>query len=362
MTRVLTIRASTVFIFLYLSINALVFKYQALPYLEGNNETRWAADSLDYIDYFNYGGLDQQLIQLGQNLFGPLVLLWVANGDSSVIYLANVLIFLTAWVVIVKHVDIDRKVLFLTLALNPLLFFSILAVNKEVVSFLVIALYAVYIFKGKINYLLLALIVALFVRWQNILILFLFEFARFSTYAFRIRRITFLFLVVLTLSFIYPFLHASIGGVTTEMVDERQSETSFGLLEVANGIQANYGYFAVLIPKVFANWFGNLPRAFGAYLTPWAYDLTDPYSTFGITGHQLAMLGIFGFLVYRKKFLLNNDLVFFAIFYTIVYSLGAFVQYRYYFPVYLIFCIVAAQKCVNKQHSRRLAFVRHPVN
>lgn len=358
----ISVRTTTVLVFLYISVSALVFKHYALPYLVGNNDTRWAADSLDFIEYFNFGGLDQQLIQLGQNLFGPLVLLWIANGDNSAIFLLNILIFISAWFVIVNSINIDRNVLFFALVLNPLLFFSLLAVNKEIIAFLVVALYAAYVCKGGKYYLFLALLGALFVRWQNVLIIVLFELARFSTHALGMRRRTFLFLVILVLSLVYPSLHSSLGSVTTEIVDERQAETSFGLLDAANSIQANYGYFAVLIPKALANWFGNLPRAFGAYLNPWAYDLTDPYSTFGITGHQLAMVGIFTLLMYRKRISLDNDLVFFAIFYTIIYSLGAFVQYRYYFPVYLIFAIVLAQKGANRPYARIQRSIKRPVN
>jgi hypothetical protein len=79
--------------------------------------------------------------------------------------------------------------------------------------------------------------------------------------------------------------------------------------------------------------------------------VSDIYNTFVITGHQAAMTIIFLFLVFRKRLLLSNDLVFFSVVYSVVYSLGMFIQYRYYFPVYIAFCIVLSQKhWINDGH------------
>lgn len=121
----------------YLCIAGIVFHYFAHPSLDGISETRWAADSFIYMALFNTGGLDQKLIQLGPNLFGPLVLLWIAGGSSAGIFLINIVLFVAAWALVVNNSSINRRVYFLALALSPPVFFSLLAVNKEIISMLV---------------------------------------------------------------------------------------------------------------------------------------------------------------------------------------------------------------------------------
>lgn len=348
MTILKKIHITVILLGIYCASAVLVFVYFSEPYLNGESDVRWAADSMDYILYYQNAGLDQNLIQLGQNLFGPLVILWLAEGSNLFVLGINLAIYLVAWFVIVNNLDINKGVLFLALSVNPMLFVSLLAVNKEIVSFLVVALYAAYFGRRSIYYLAAALVTALFVRWQNVLIILLFELARVSVSPNKSRRFVVIGVLVFGLSIIYPSLDAQLGGVTTAEVDEQQANTTFGFLEVANNIQRNYGYFVVVVPKVLSNWFGNLPRAISVYLNPGGYDILDVYNTFVITGHQLAMVVIVFMLFLKRKFTLSNDLIFFSVFYSIVYSLGVLIQYRYYFPVYLILAIVLAQKG-NKQ-------------
>lgn len=352
------ISTSLIFVCFFIILAVLVFMFFARPYLDGESDIRWGADSIDYIRYYEYAGLNQDLIQLGQNLFGPLVILWLVNGDSIGVLLINIIIFMTAWLVIVNSIEVNKLVLFFALALNPMLFVSLLAVNKEIVSFLVIALYSAYLAQRRLHWLVLALIAALFVRWQNVIIILLFELIRSQLNPLRNRRATFICLFVLGLSLIYPSLDAQLGDVTTEMVDEQQAGTTFGILEIVNNIQRNYGYFVVVIPKVFSNWFGNLPRVGNLFVNLGEFDVSDIYNTFVITGHQAAMTSIFLILIFKKRLLLSNDLVFFSIIYSVVYSLGMFIQYRYYFPVYIAFSIVLAQKnwsnnaCLNDPYKK----------
>ncbi len=341
-------QVSALLIALYTGSAALVFFFFAEPYLTGNSDVRWAADSLDYILYYRNAGLDQSLIKLGQNLFGPLAILWLTDGDSYLVLGVNLLLYLLAWFVIVNNIAVNRSTLFFALSANPMLFVSLLAVNKEIVSFLVVALYAAYLSRRSAYFLVATLVAAVFVRWQHVLIILLFEIARISVAPVNSRRWVAAVLLIFGLTMIYPTLDAQLGGVTTEEVDEQQADTTFGLLEVANNIQRNYGYFVVVVPKVLSNWFGNLPRAVSAYLQLGDHDIKDVYNTFTITGHQLAMLGIFICLLWKKRFSLANDLNFFCIFYSVVYSLGVFIQYRYYFPVYLVFAIVLAQKGIRR--------------
>lgn len=342
---------SALLVVVFMIAATVVFILFAKPYLDGESDVRWAADSADYILYFQVYGLDQTLIQLGQNLFGPLVFLWLVDGSHNGIFIINIVIYVIGWLVITKNIEVNKLVLFLGLAANPMFFVSLLAVNKEIIAFLVISFYSVYLLRGGLRWLVLALISAFFVRWQNVLVIMLFEFTLLSINPFRNRRWLFVAIVLLLLSLLYPLLDAQLGGVTTEQVTEQQTNTTFGILDVINDIQRNYGYFLVVIPKVFSNWFGNLPRVASLFYSLDEFDLSDVYNTFVITGHQAAMAIVFLLLAFKRKFKISNNLIYFSIFYSIIYSLGVFIQYRYYFPVYILFVLVLAQKSATQKQS-----------
>jgi hypothetical protein len=334
---------SLIFVSIFITSAIACFVIWVLPYLNGDSEVRWGADSLDYILYYETSGVDQTLIQLGQNLFGPIWILWLVNGSHVGVFALNVAMFLIGWFLVTNVLNVNRLVFFCLLAINPMLFASILTINKEIISFLVIAFYSVYLAKKGYLWLTLALLAAFFVRWQYVFIILLFELVRSPLNPFAHKRLHFLLLFVFLISLVYPSFDAQLGGVTTEMVDEQQASTSFGLLEVANNIQKSYAYFMVVIPKILSNWFGNLPRVANLFFNIDQFDVSDIYNTFVITGHQAAMTIVFMLIVIKRRFALSNDLIFFSLIYSIVYSLGMFIQYRYYFPVYIAFCIVLSQ-------------------
>lgn len=336
------VRPGTPIVLLLVVAAYVVYEVSAHDYLTGWSNLRWAADSVAYQDYYTVAGLDQGLAGLSYNYFGPLVLLHLSGGDLRAILALNVFVFLTGWV-IAGHALPLRSVAFAALlALNPMIFVSLLAVNKEIIAFAATMMYAAWLFKRNYAYLFGALACVFLVRWQFVLVLLAFEAMRSPLNPLRERRALTLILALAGLSAVYPFLDPYLGTVITEEVRQQQAATSFGLLELANEVQRNFGYFLVAIPKVLANWFGNMARVVRlAYDLP-SFDLYDLYNTFVIPLYQLAMFVVVGLLLLTRRFRLSNDLVYFGIFYSIVFALSMFIQYRYFLPVYLVYALQLA--------------------
>lgn len=316
-----------------------MYELSAHDYLTGWSGLRWAADSVDYHAYYAAAGLDQGLAGVGYNLFGPLMLLYLTDGDPRAIFVLNIAVFLAGWAIAVNALPLRSLAFAALLAINPMIVVSLLAVNKEIIAFAATTMYAAWLFRKNRLYLLGALAFAFFVRWQFVLVLLVFEALRSPVNPFRERRLLTLTLVLAGLSAVYPFLDPYLGTVIAEEVRRRQAETSFGLLELANEIQRNFGYFLVAVPKILANWFGNMARVARLVYDLPGFDLHDLYNTFVIPLYQLAMCVVVGLLLVTRRFRLSDDLVYFGLFYSIVFALSMFIQYRYFLPVYLVFAM-----------------------
>lgn len=330
-----------------------VFFVSGEAYLKGVGRLRWGADSLDYLEWYrifeldswkNFFNPDRQLVQMGQNLLGPMVILALTHADGRAVLAVNILLLLVAYAVVVRTVPVRRLRFALLLAVNPLLFMSLLAVNKEIVGLLVSAFYAAHLASGKKHWLAVSLLLAPLVRWQHVVAILLFELVRSRVNPIVHRRGWTVLAMLLGISVVYPFLESQLGQVTTEMVQQRQTETSFGLLDAANNVQRHFGYFVVFVPKLFANWFGNLYRVSQLAFALDRFDLTDPYSTWGVTGHQVAMVVVVAGLLVRRRFRLSSDYVYFTVVYSLLYSTSMFIQYRYFFPIYPLLAIELARR------------------
>jgi hypothetical protein len=332
---------------------AAVFFVSGEAYLRGEGDLRWGADSLDYLEYYrlyeldswkNFLNPDQPLIQMGHNLLGPMVILALTRADARAVLALNIFLLLVSYIVIARTAPVRRLQFAFLLALNPLLFMSLLAVNKEILGLLASAFYAARLATRKRRWLLAAMPLALLVRWEHLVTILLFELAQSRLNPIARRRGMTILALLVAISLIYPFLHSQLGQLTTEIVEERQAATSFGLLGAANDVQRHFGYALVFVPKLLANWFGNLYRVAQVAFAPDRTDLADPYSTFGIIGHQIAMVAVVGGLLLRRRFRLSSDYIYFAVFYSLFYSTSMFIQYRYFYPIYPLLAIELSRR------------------
>lgn len=358
-----------VIVILY-SLIALLFYQIVVEPLQLN--IRFGADSDVYVTYAESSMGDEHLVSVSSNYFGPVVLLRLLQQNLFFVAMINCLLFTGTFLLIQRYYSTEISGLKFTILLliNPMLFMSLATVNKEIFGLVSVAMLICFI-KGR-NFILLflSLFFAVLTRWQQVLVnlLFLLVIGRFNPLK---KRINVILAITVLISLIYPSQAAlfSTAATDSETFDFQQDKL-FGILPILNQLQDNYLFFIATIPKIMINLFGNIFRPFTILLNTitnnMGVDALDIYNSYIVTGHQLSMLFVATISIYKllhsdlkessqsklKKRLrypvshkewINNEL-FYCMIYCVLYSLGAFIQYRYFFPIYILFCLELSKR------------------
>jgi hypothetical protein len=349
----------------FYSLAALLFYQSVIFPLQQIYEIRFGADSETYVSYAE--SLDyENLISVSANYFGPVVLLRMLQNNLLLVAELNCAIFIWMYLLIQKYYDLKFIKFSILLLVNPMLFMSLATLNKEIFGMASVVLTLCFVKSGKKILLLLSILFAIFTRWQQVLVIltFLAMSSKFNPFKKRISSILFL---VLFVSLIYPSQAAFLSSAANETATfELQQEKLFGILPVLNQLQDNYLFFIALIPKTLINLFGNVFRPLDLLTQKVEVDTSDVYNSYIVTGQQASMVLIAlmaGYEILKKyltagnlnkwynrkkvshKFIENiNDELLYCIVYCILFSLGAFIQYRYFFPIYILLCVELCKK------------------
>ncbi len=348
------------------SLAALLF-YQFIIFpLQQIYEIRFGADSETYAFYAE--SLDyENLISVSANYFGPVVLLRILQNNLLLVATLNCAVFVWMYFLIQKYYNLNFTKFSFLLLINPMLFMSLATLNKEIFGMASVVLTMCFIKSGKKRLLLLSLLFAVFTRWQQVLVIFTFltMISRFSPFK---KRTSAILSLVIFVSLVYPSQAAFLSSAANETATfELQQEKLFGILPVLNQLQDNYLFFVALIPKTLINLFGNVFRPLDLLTQRIEVDASDVYNSYIVTGQQASMVLLVFVAGYEffnkalragdinrwdnrkkisKKFTEKiNDELLYCIVYCVLFSLGAFIQYRYFFPIYILLC---AELCKRK--------------
>ena len=111
-----------------------------------------------------------------------------------------------------------------------------------------------------------------------------------------------------------------------------------GLFILLNEIQAKYGYFIVVVPKILQNLFGGVTRISAIF------DWSDFYNNVIVLLQSIYLLLISILLVTKKKLDLNNNIYYSAIVYCIIFAITPIVQSRYFFVISIIFAVLLSEE------------------
>lgn len=351
------------------SLGALLFYQFVIVPAQQLYEIRFGADSDTYISYAE--SLDyESLISVSANYFGPVILLRLLQNNLFLVAILNCIVFVSIYFLIQKYYNLNYTKFSLLLLINPMLFMSLATLNKEIFGMASVVLTLCFIKSGKKRLLFSSLIFAIFTRWQQVLVIltFLAIISRLNPFKKRISAILFLIFFV---SVVYPSQASFLSSAANETATfELQQEKLFGILPVLNQLQDNYLFFIAFIPKTLINFFGNVFRPLDLLTQRIEVDTSDIYNSYIVTGQQACMvLLVFtgGYEFFKKavragninrwdnrkkisaKFTEKiNDELLYCIVYCILFSLGAFIQYRYFFPIYIMLC---AELCKVKKPS-----------
>jgi hypothetical protein len=323
-------------------------------YLE-NNDLRIGADSTTYYTMAKIAVENDykfEYISLGANSLGPIFLLVSTNFNNLAVFFINSLLLVVAYISLVNTYEFNRKKFIFLLALNPMLIASLLLVNKEVLGLFGLAMFACYLKSKSLKFLVAACLFALMTRWQQFFIIVIYLLIVSPLNPLRNKRAITIGIIVFSISLLYPiFLSPILGRVISADTVESQANSAWGLISILNALQDNYLFFVALVPKILSNLFGNVFRILQFATNPSLIDYNDFYNNFVVLGHQITMLAIFIIMIKERRVNLNNDIVYFSLIYLIFFSVGLMIQYRYIFPLYILFCMEVSKLAPMNQKS-----------
>lgn len=293
--------------------DSTVYTYFADSLREGRNEP-WVLASLSFFP---------------NTLWTPVFISFVLNS-KLLIMITNYVMFTVSILLLKRAYAISLGVFIPLLLLNPTTTTSLLCVNKEILDLLCISL-LLYARKKRQNWLLVAaLVLALLNRYEVCAVMLAFIISESRVNPWRKKRRVALLLLVLAINFIMPLLG---GKMLAERFVEAQSGNSIVFLDA---LQMHYLYVLAVIPKITKN-------MFGFFLNPLVWEAPSSWLLINFF-NNVAFAILILITVTKRQLTLRNELVYFGALGSVIVAQALIVQPRYFYFVYILLCLQAAQK------------------
>lgn len=331
-----------VFFCVYAMFASAVFFMYGLPSLEERIPQQLFADSLTYETAAQVFGVEDELISIGGNYLGPLMVLKLLDSNRVLIHLFNLSIVLLSGMVAFKFLPLRRGLFILGICSSPLLFFSMMAVNKEVFLLPFSIMLFIYMQRRTVIWLLFALVLALFVRWQIVFFVFLIVVMNGRLNFLRQRRWLALLALTAAISVAYPIM-LSIGFDTIEQVsiegtEEENTSGASGTYGMMQAIQRSGGYILVVVPKILQLLLGLLAR-FGMGSIE-----DDFWNNFVIMGQCLHNFVLLSLAVAYKRLKISEDAFYLMCCFAIMFALTPIFAPRYFYPLAVWLALLLASR------------------
>jgi hypothetical protein len=302
--------------------------------LEGRNDFQFFADSPTYHEAAR-GRLEQlstaaDLVGVAANFLGPRVLLALAAGDYYAMVAINAVLLAYALASIARTLRIDAPRFLLVLLLNPITLSSVLAVNKEIISLVVLALLLRGLAARSAPYLLLAIGMSILVRWQLTLALVTAVLLVSPLNPLRRMRLLTLLALLLALSVAYVALAPALEPIRLNFEFGAEEYEGSGIFERLVRWQEAGIYWLAFVPKA-AHLLWGMGLRLDRLVAP-----VNIYNDVWQLLHSLALLVMFLALWHARRVRLSNDLVYLSLLYVAVFAITPIYTPRYFYPVYVL--------------------------
>jgi hypothetical protein len=332
-----TILRSTWRLSLYILASLGAFLLVALPVLRGEMRLEFYVDTDTYEPLARTMPLTFDLISVGVNLFGPLLVLKMLGGDRFLVYLFNVACLTTAFAVVVRTFPLNRLQFLFYLMLTPLMFTSLLSINKEIVAVTAIAFFAAYYHSGRRWQLIVGLIASFLVRWQMTLFMLTFMVMASPVNPFRRRRVLSVLLLTVAISVVYVHNYSLFQHLDRiALLGAQEYTEGSGLYGYFLAVQNYYGYVLVFLPKTLHQMVGLLTRV------DKVAEVEHFFNNDVMFFHSVASLILLVVAAWRRRIRLDLDPVYIAVVYAAVFALSPIFSPRYFLPIYVLLAIAVA--------------------
>jgi hypothetical protein len=336
-----------VFLVAYVATTFIIFFQLVIPTFNDNSTSEvFAVDSTVYTyfaDTIREGRPDPWVLE---SLASFPNTLWVPTFISLVlkspllIMLFNYGLFAVSLAVYRRSSPIALTVFIPLLLLNPTTTTSILCVNKEIVDFFELALFLSWQKTRRRKFLLAAMLLALFNRYELCVVMGIIVLAESHLNPLRKHRLATLLSLTLALNFVMP-----VWGAKNLALRFEEAQYA-GVVRALDEMQLHYMYVLVVLPKIADNFFGFLFNP-GVWTASTSWLLINFFNNFATAIVLLVLL-------VRRSLKLRNDLIYFAGIGAVMVAQALAVQPRYFYFVYVLLCLQAAQIAPEREGLRAI--------
>jgi hypothetical protein len=321
---------------------APVANFYIEPTIAADSSTYWSASGVRTTNFADQkGSEDTTSSHLFGNLFGPVVQAEILRTDLSVA-LFNCFLFVACLSILHSMPEFDRGTFLLLMMMNPLLIASLITLNKEIFALAGIVVFIRYTNTKRFRFwwLAVALILSLFARWQQVLVMFMYVVyeARISPLRGHRRWGVFVTIVGFTIGYglvyrLAPFIFAALLA---------QADAGHTIV-ILDNIQANFGFPLVAIPKIMMNCLGHFSSP-GYFLHSYASeDFTNWRDQIFMQMHTLLLTVLLVGMLFGRKLRLRHSPVYLLVLYLLMTAVNPMVQPRYEYAAYVLLCLEASR-------------------
>lgn len=350
----------------YLVVSYCIFFEAIAPVADFNIEPTIASDSSAYwiasgVRTINFADKAQKVgADASSNLFGPVLEAELLRTDFNVAVF-NCLLFIFCLSILRAMPEFDRATFLLLMMINPFLLASMITLNKEIFALAGIVVFIRYTGAKhfRIGWLALALVLSLFARWQQVLVMLIYVAYELKISPLRGRRRWGIAVTILGFTVAYGVVYRVAPFVFRALL--AQAEAGHTIL-ILDNIQANFGFPLVAVPKILMNCMGHFISP-GYFLRSYvSEDFTNWRDQIFMQMHTLFLTILLAGLFFRRKLRLRHAPVYLLALYLLMTALNPMVQPRYEYAAYVLLCLEASRYFRLGQDSAAAAPVLSPGN
>jgi hypothetical protein len=275
------------------------------------------------------------------NLFGPVIQAKVLRTDFNVAVF-NCLLFVFCLSLLRSMPEFDRATFLLLMMINPFLLVSLISLNKEIFAVAGIVIFIRYTDakRFRLGWLALALMLSLFARWQQVLVMLFYVLyeSRFSPLRGRRRRG--IAVTVLGFTIAYGLIYRLAPSFFAALL--AQAEAGHTIL-ILDNIQAYFGFPLVVIPKIMMNCMGHFVSP-GYFLSIYPHeDFTNWRDQIFMQMHTFLLTALLAGMLFTGRLRLKYAPVYLLALYLLMTAVNPMVQPRYEYAAYVLICLEASR-------------------
>ena len=290
----------------------------------------------------NFADKDQEVgAKASSNLFGPVLQAELLRTDFNVA-LFNCCLFVFCLSLLRAMPEFDRATFLLLMMINPFLLMSIITLNKEIFALSGIIVFIRYTAakRFRLLWLALALVLSLFARWQQVLVMLLYVAYELKISPLRGRRRWGIAVTVSGFTIAYGLIYRIAPLFFAALL--AQAEAGHTIL-ILDNIQANFGFPLVAIPKILMNCMGHFISP-GYFLNIYATeDFTNWRDQIFMQMHTFFLTVLLVGMFFRGKLRLRHATVYLLALYLLMTAINPMVQPRYEYAAYVLLCLEASR-------------------